>query len=186
MKNLIKEQWLFLQALRSDPNMVGAAFPSSRSLAKKMVQQIPSQTQGLIVELGAGTGPITHYLQKRFPHDQLAIIERSEDMVNFLKKKFPDIAILLGDAVELPNLIAAFQKPVEIIISSLPMRSIPPEIADKIQRVISECLAKNGLLIQFTYDPRANAKQVFPQLKLLYRKTVWLNIPPANVDVYQK
>lgn len=186
MKNFIKERWLFLQALRHNPSLVGAAFPSSSSLAKKMVQQIPKNTEGLIVELGAGTGAITQHLKSKFPKDQLAIIERSEKMATFLKLKFPDTNILLGDAVDLPHLLSPFNKPVDAIISSLPLRSIAAPIVEKIQTAVYESLANNGVYIQFTYDPRQNAKEVFPQLKFLYRKKVWLNIPPANVDVYQK
>lgn len=186
MTSFLKEQWLFLQALRNNPSLVGAALPSGSLLAKKMVQQIPQNTQGLIVELGAGTGAITKVLHHKFPSEQLVIIERSREMFNFLKTRFPDVKILLGDAVDLPHLLSSYQKPVAAIVSSLPLRSIPPAIVSKIQTVVFESLNHNGLLIQFTYDPRGNASKVFPQLKFLYRKKVWLNIPPANVDVYQK
>ncbi len=151
MKNFIKEQWLFLQALRHNPSSVGAAFPSSGYLAKKMVQQIPKNTRGLIVELGAGTGAITKYLRKKFPEDQFIVIERSEDMVEFLKKEFPNIRIVLGDAVELVKLLSAYQKPVDVILSSLPLRSIAPEVVEKLQTAVFETLAPKGLLIQFTY-----------------------------------
>ncbi len=186
MKNYFKERWLFFRQLKNNPGAVGAAFPSSRTLAKIMVQQIPKESTGLIVELGAGTGSITKYLQKKFMPSQLVIVERSQELYDFLKKKFPNISIVLGDAIDLSNLVKPFLKPVGVIISSLPLRSLPVETVTKIQTVVFEVLSERGLFVQFTYDPRDNAAHILPNLKYLYSKKVWLNIPPARIDIYQK
>lgn len=186
MIKFIKEQWLFLQELKTNPASIGAVFPSSRQLGKVMVKQIPCGTQGLIVELGAGTGSITNALQKRFPEEQLIIIERSKELYEYLTKTFPHTKILLGDAVNLPELIKPFNKNTSVIVSSLPLRSLDKDVVRKIQKASHESLINGGYFIQFTYDPRHNAAEILSDFKYIGYKNVWCNLPPARVDIYQK
>lgn len=186
MINFLKAQWLFLQELKNNPGALGAAFPSSRELGKVMAEQIPVETKGLIIELGAGTGSITKALQKKFPSEKLIIVERSKDMCKYLKKHFSSINVVLGDAIDLNELLINFDEPVNAIVSSLPLRSLEKGIVNKIQKAAYQCLSNEGVFIQFTYDPRDNAADVLPDFKHLYHKKVWCNIPPAKVDVYKK
>lgn len=186
MNNFIKEQWLFFQELRKHPGAIGAIFPSSKKLGKTMVEQIPKNTDGLIVELGPGTGAITKYLQKNFPSKQIVVIERSKGMCEYLHLKFSDINIVSGDARDLHKLIEPFHRPVEAIVSSLPLRSLAKQTVTAIETAAFECLPMDGHFIQFTYELRNNSAEILPKFKLMYHKTVWCNIPPAKVDVYQK
>ena len=186
MLNFFKAQWLFLQELKSNPGAIGAAFPSSRELGKVMAEQIPENTTGLIVELGAGTGSITKALQKKFPNKQLVIIERAKDLYEYLKRHYLGVEVILGDAIDLAKLLESFKEPVQAIVSSLPLRSLDKKVVDQIQKAALECLAEDGIFIQFTYDPRDNAAEVLPEFKHLYHKKVWCNLPPAKVDVYKK
>ena len=186
MIDFLKAQWLFLRELRNNPGAIGAVFPSSRKLGRVMGAQIPADTKGLIVELGAGTGSITKALRKRFPDEKLIIVERSKNMCKYLKKRFPSVNIVLGDAIDLHDLLAAFDKPVDAIVSSLPLRSLDKAIINKIEEAAFNSLSVNGVFIQFTYDPRDNAADILPRFEYLYRKKVWCNVPPAKVDVYKK
>ena len=70
--------------------------------------------------------------------------------------------------MDLSKLLHSFKKPVEVILSSLPLRSMNPEIVEKIQTEVFDILTDKGLFIQFTYDPRENSTKIFPKLKLLF------------------
>ena len=52
----------FLKALIAAPRLTGAVAPSGRTLARAMATAIGSPPNGLIVELGPGTGPVTQSL----------------------------------------------------------------------------------------------------------------------------
>ncbi len=52
----------FLKSLVAAPRLTGAVAPSGRALARAMAAAIGSPSQGLIVELGPGTGPVTQSL----------------------------------------------------------------------------------------------------------------------------
>lgn len=51
------------------PKNVGSVAPSSRFLAKKMVNQVEWDHIKAVAELGAGTGPITRYIQSNVKRD---------------------------------------------------------------------------------------------------------------------
>ena len=52
----------FLKTLVASPRLTGAVAPSGRALARAMAAAAGSPSQGLIVELGPGTGPVTQAL----------------------------------------------------------------------------------------------------------------------------
>jgi len=53
---------LFLREWVAQPGIVGAIWPSSHRLAHGMAQHIPIRGDGLVVEIGAGTGVVTQAL----------------------------------------------------------------------------------------------------------------------------
>ena len=57
----------FLKTLVAAPRLTGAVAPSGRALARAMAAAIGSPSQGLVVELGPGTGPVTR-VADRDPH----------------------------------------------------------------------------------------------------------------------
>src|SRR5690348_4415792 len=69
---------LFLREWLVQPGIVGAICPSSHRLARSMAERIPVQGDGLVVELGAGTGAVTQaLLEKGISPDRLRVVERS-------------------------------------------------------------------------------------------------------------
>ena len=53
---------IFLHELVKNPGCIGAICPSSQKLARCMVSSIDVQQEGLVIELGAGTGVMTQAL----------------------------------------------------------------------------------------------------------------------------
>src|SRR5512143_2865500 len=90
---------LFAWEMLRRPSAVGAIWPSSRRLAKNVASRVPVSGDGLVIELGGGTGVVTHaLLQRGIAPGRLVVIERSAVFVRHLRKRFPDVQIVHGDA----------------------------------------------------------------------------------------
>ena len=97
---------LFAREMFSRPAAVGAIWPSSGRLARSVASRVPRLGDGLVLELGGGTGAVTHALLERgIAPERLAVVEFSPIFVRFLRTRFPGVTILQGDAAELGKLL---------------------------------------------------------------------------------
>lgn len=180
MKGLL----LFLREIFLNPTAVGAAWPSSQQLAQAMTNAAALQQEGYILELGAGTGVITAaLLASGIAAQRLIVLERSTALAQHLQKRFPNVNIIQGDALQLANLIQN-KIPIQAIVSSLPLRSWSAANIQKMGSEIEQVLAPNGVFIQFTYS--LFSKPLIPTLKLqrLHHQYIPWNLPPARIDVF--
>lgn len=187
---LLKSFALFGRELLTNPGATGALCPSSPRLGRRMASFIPKNHKGLVVELGAGTGSVTHELLARgIPPKKLISIELFEKLASHLRWRFPDLKVIQGNAAELQNLIKASAKEangqVDFVVSSLPFRSLPDDLCQKIAQQIEQTLGGAGRFIQFTYDLRSKNFIHFQRFTHLRAAIVWANIPPARVDLFQ-
>src|SRR5829696_4997422 len=91
----------FLQAFLKNPGKVGSIKPSSPELAQAMIEGIKPDKNNAILELGVGTGAITKFLQDIVPDDKSYLgIELDPDLVRLLRRNFPDMQIVRGNAVD--------------------------------------------------------------------------------------
>lgn len=180
----------FSGAFFSDRRTTGSIIPSSPFLGRRMARAVPKRERGLVVELGVGTGAITKSL---FDHgitpDELVSVDCSPEMVAWTKRRFPHANVKLGDATRLGELLDTdnelSEKDVAHIVSSLPFKSLPREIGQGIVDEAHRMLPKNGRLVQFTYDLRRNACEILGRrFELVDSSIVWINVPPARVNVY--
>src|SRR5205807_717872 len=89
----------FLKSLTSMPRFTGAVAPSGRALARTMAGALQPHLDGLIVELGPGTGPVTRALLDRgVDRTRLVLVEYNPDFCALLKTRFPGARVLEGDA----------------------------------------------------------------------------------------
>src|SRR5271170_2896218 len=69
----------FIFAAMRSPFKIGSFLPSSRGLARAMASGVDVSRPGAVVELGAGTGVVTHALLKiGVAPENLVVIERDE------------------------------------------------------------------------------------------------------------
>lgn len=177
---------LFIKEILANPAKIGAACPSSPRLAAMIADQIPhSSCAGTVIELGGGTGVITTAILKRITAQQLIVVERATQLANHLKRLFPEITIISGDAAELIQLLPPHRQPTTIV-SGLPLRSLPEEVVQTILHQVEQVLNTGELFIQFTYSYNKPKPYLTEQLKLTSSRWVWFNLPPARVDVYQR
>ncbi len=149
----MNENIQFLQAFLKNPLKVGAITPSSPELAQKMAQGLSPNENEIILELGVGTGAITKFLQDSMPNEKSYLgIELDKDLVRSLKRKFPDLKIIRGNACDVFSL---HQKTnlgkVGYIISCLPFVSIPNEIGEIILTEIDKFMEQGCVFRTFQY-----------------------------------
>jgi phosphatidylethanolamine/phosphatidyl-N-methylethanolamine N-methyltransferase len=181
----------FAKQMILNPRSVGAACPSSRKLARVMASFIPQGHKGVVVELGAGTGAITAaILERGIAPERLVAIERSPELIDLLKKRFPKLCIVSGDAQFLDDIlnkhIEKEERPVKFVISGLPLRSLPKAIVRAIEQQLELILSENGRFIQFTYDFRPDMSGLMSEFVKCDSRVVLQNLPPARVDVYKR
>ncbi|MDH5539503.1 MAG: hypothetical protein OEY03_08875 [Rhizobacter sp.] len=163
--------------------LAGAIAPSSRHLARAMARA--AHGAAALVELGAGTGPVTRALAQVYPELRLVIVELRKDLAHSLRQEFQSAevhaapaAIVLRSLTDLPDATG--------IVSSLPFRSLPRALKQDTVSSILEFLRKGPgrFMVQFTYYPGTpfRAPVGFTWRKVAF---VALNLPPAAVWVLE-
>jgi phospholipid N-methyltransferase len=175
---------LFAREWLRAPLRVGAVAPSSARLAAAMTQGLTA-TCGPVVELGPGTGVFTAALLRRgIAPAQVAVIEAGEHFATNLTRRFPQVAVICGDAARVRALSPFGPGGAALVICGLPLLSMP---AAKVLRILAGCMAAirpDGELRLFTYGQRCPIpSQMLSRLGLVtqHRRFVPLNMPPASV-----
>ncbi len=183
-----KENFVFIKSFISHPRRTGSIFPSSIYLAKEMVSHVPKAKPGIVIELGAGTGIVTEALiQTGIRPEDIIVIEFSHELVKNLRRKFPNIHIIEGNAAHLNTLLKNEKRKIKAVISSLPLRSLPKSTTQAILEQIKTILPIKATYIHFTYSFRKNHHHYsLPHFHSIVSKRIWLNLPPARVDVWVK
>lgn len=177
---------VFTLAAVSNFREVGACCPSSPKMAKTIASKVNLDTSGLIVELGAGTGSVTHALLKRgVGPERLVVVEKDPHLALFLTRRFPKANIINGNATDLYQLLGDHRRNINTIVSSLPLFFLPIETVNKIGRQLTSVLSDNGRLVQYTYQITRRTTRLPESFRRIKTKLVWLNLPPARVDVYK-
>lgn len=156
----------------------GTIIPSSKHLAKKMLEGIDFSTSDVIVELGPGNGAITsHILKKLHPKATLVCFEINEVFYDELQKiQNPQLVLLKESAENIANELDKLGfTSANHIISSLPLTIIPKEISENILEASCKTLKCNGLFMQYQYS-----LTYYNKLKTVFGKGVSLQFEPLN------
>ena len=181
----LKNAASFFKAILINPRAMGTICPSTHYLANEMASQIPLDCQGIIIELGAGTGVVTEALLAHgIDPKRIIVIDQLPSFVAKLRQRFPMIKVIEGDAIYLTQFLKDTSG-VEAVVSSLPLLSLPKAAAEIILGEISQVLSPGGLYIQYTYSYKENKFETLKSYKKIHSKRIWRNIPPARVDVFR-
>jgi len=175
----------FAQWLRS-PAQVGAVFPSSVFLARKIAQVAHAvDCSGYIVELGAGLGAVTaQLLESGIPSERLIVLERSSLMANQLRSQFPNLRVIEGDAACLSEYLKDYLGHIKVVVSSLPLRSLSDVERGDIFSGLQLLLSEQGTFIQYTYALSASRSLYPATFESCSSSLVWRNVPPAKVECF--
>lgn len=170
---------------------MGAVSPSGRFLARAMARCVDPHAQGLVVELGPGTGPVTEALIARgVAPERLVLVEYAPEFCKLLRKRFPNTRVVQGDAYCLDKTLAGVvEGPVSAVVSSLPLLNKPDADRQSLLERAFTLMGQDGLFVQFTYGINSPIPLERTEGRLAYSAEgdtpVWLNLPPARVWRYR-
>lgn len=175
------DAWLFFTKFLKLRTVVGSIVPSSRWYARRLVAGIDFATAATIVELGAGTGPVTAELLRRAgPHCRILAIERDPDFCARLRQRFPTAEIVQDDAVRLEHLLTERGLArVDHVICGLALPWLPPEDRHTLLDAARRVLAPHGSFRQLTYMPWLHTRVYRRYFARVGTRLAPCNVPPA-------
>jgi phosphatidylethanolamine/phosphatidyl-N-methylethanolamine N-methyltransferase len=189
-KGPLADEMRFLKTWFESPRLTGAVSPSGRFLARAMARAAGPIGDGLIVELGPGTGPVTRALIERgVPPGQLVLVEYEAAFCGLLAKRFPDVRVVQGDAFTLRRTLAGCaDRPIRAIVSSLPLLNQPAALRSALIADAFALMAPGGVFVQFTYGMASPIPRAAGGANFSAHATapIWLNLPPARVWTYRR
>ncbi|MBZ5699803.1 MAG: methyltransferase domain-containing protein [Acidobacteriia bacterium] len=183
------------EALTNFPT-VAAISPSSRYLATAMLEPLTLAKTRVALELGAGTGAITHVLLDQLPPNAtLLAFEINPRFFDCLRRTISDPrVILINSSVE--NLDSELHRrgiqQVDSVISSLGLAFMPDREREALFQRLSPFLHPKSVFTQYQYIHglqfvggrlcRLNLRPLLNRyFSSVQSKIVWLNLPPAFV-----
>jgi phospholipid N-methyltransferase len=147
--------WLFFTKFLRQGKAIASFVPSSCWLARAVVRGIDFAHAHCIVELGAGTGPITAVLLRLAPpHCRVLVIERDPDFCRRLRERFPTADVVEADAADLDRLLdERGLTAIDHVLCGLPLPSFAPAARDRVLEAIRRRLQPEGTFRQLTHMP---------------------------------
>jgi phospholipid N-methyltransferase len=177
-----------MKAFLTQGKKIASFAPSSRFMARKIIDGIDWANARTIIELGAGTGPITAELVKKArPDTKLIVIELDPTLCGRLQARFrdvPNVEVILGDATKFGEILAARGIPkVDHVLSGLPLPSFPEAARDAILATAARTIAEGGTFRQLTVMPLIYYKLYRRYFEKVRFRFVPFNLPPGGVYV---
>lgn len=192
LKTKAVDEFRFFRSWVESPLKTGAVSPSGPLLAKRMASFAEPAPGARFVELGPGTGAVTKALFERgISQQNLLSVEYSAEFCALLRKRYPGLTVVQGDAYAIKDLIengdrAGFVKgKLDGIISSLPLFTRPEGERRHLLTDVLELLKPGAPFIQFSYALVPPVKADPARFSLSKTDWVWKNLPPARVWIYR-
>jgi phosphatidylethanolamine/phosphatidyl-N-methylethanolamine N-methyltransferase len=186
---LLGDETRFLKRAFESPRLTGAVAPSGRFLARAMARSVDPGGDGLVVELGPGTGPVTRALIERgVARERLVLVEYDGAFCRLLAQRFAPAEVVRGDAYDLERTLTRLRdRPIAAVVSSLPLLNQAPALRAKLIEDAFALMGPAGVFIQFTYGfvspiPRQACAGRF---SAHCGAPIWRNLPPARVWTYR-
>jgi phosphatidylethanolamine/phosphatidyl-N-methylethanolamine N-methyltransferase len=199
---------LFFREFIRNYHTTGAILPSGRQLARALAHYVaePSANGRRILEVGPGTGAVTHRIIAAMrPNDTIDLVELNESFVRQLEERFANDArfspvasrsrIINSPVQDLPA-----AEPYDLIVSGLPLNNFSAELVESILQKLLQLLKSGGTLSFFEYIAVRRARAIVSgradrerlrgigramravlDTHEIRRDAILLNIPPAWV-----
>ncbi|WP_313809341.1 methyltransferase domain-containing protein [Sphingobium sp.] len=183
-RNRATEYLDFLAAWVKKPRQTASVVPSSRYLARLMVEHIDAG-DGRVLELGGGTGVFTRaILGTGLPPEKLEVVEINPAFARGLRRHFPHVSVLETPAQSVSSAAAGDAGEYQAVISGLPLLAMDRQMHADILSESFRMLRPGGAFIQFTYSMRPPvSREILDTLGLdvVRAGQTVRNFPPATV-----
>jgi len=174
--------WLFFRKFLETGKQVASFFPSSRFFARKICYHVDPDQPQTIVELGAGTGPVTEVAMRAMhPDSRLIAVELDPDLAKVCAARCPRAEVLCCDAQHLEtNLQQLEVERIDLLLNCLPTPSLPRAVNEQIFRCFAQ-RSEGAWMSQPTVMPlvfRPLYERLFDTVEFKFTP---LNFPPAGV-----
>jgi len=177
----------FIRSWIEKPISTGAVMPSSRVLARAMARYVDPQSNGPVIELGPGTGPVTQALVRQgIDPARLILVEFNPDFCRLLRTRYPAATVVQGDAYRLRRLLESHvDEPAAAVVSGLPLVTKPLRTRLRLISDAMTLLAVGAPFVQFTYAMLPPIPKELSGVRAAASELIWMNLPPARVWVYR-
>ena len=177
----------FFKGWMKNPKNVGSIIPTSDVMAKRMASVVNVGSGLPVLELGPGTGVITHaILQRGVVPDQLYCVEYSAEFAKKLRHDFADVNIVEGNAFDLETTLGgANALTFDCVVSALPLLSFPKAMRISLIKDLLERIPLGRPVVQFSYGPLSPVPPI-AGVTVRHLEFIFRNVPPAQIWTYRK
>ncbi len=178
----------FIRSWIERPLSIGAVTPSGKILARTMARYVDPNSNGPVVELGPGTGPVTEALvEAGVAPSRLVLVEFNPAFCRILRARYPEATLVQGDAYSMRRLLETLLlQPAAAVVSGLPLVTKPIKQRLRLIRDAFDLMLPGAPFVQFTYSVASPLPRRIGGFSAEASERIWMNIPPARVWVYRK
>lgn len=174
---------LYLTEFIKHAGEVGSIVASSRFTIKRILKNIDFEKTKLIVEHGPATGCITKEILKKMKSEaELHLFETNKNFCKELEKIKDNRLKIHNTSAEKTS--QTIKNKADIIISGIPLTTMPKETSKKILADSNQSLNETGKYIHYQFSPLA--KKIIKQQFTPKMQYEILNIPPVFIFVCPK
>lgn len=178
----------FFRGWLDKPKAVGSIIPTSSVTARRMASVINLSSGLPVLELGPGTGVITKaILDRGVAPEQLYSIEFSHDFAAHVRRLFPKVNVIQGDAFNLDETLGDKRDLVfDAVVSGVPLLNFPvPQRIAYLEDLLSR-IPLGRPVVQLTYGPRSPIPPGRGSYTVEHFDFVMRNIPPTRLWIYRR
>ena len=178
----------FFKGWIDKPKAVGSIIPTSSVTAKRMASVINAKSGLPVLEVGPGTGVITKAILKHGvkPADLYAV-EYSHDFVIHLKRNYPGVHVIEGDAFDLDKALGAKAGlTFDSVVSGVPLLNFPVAARVKYVESLLDRIPQGRPIVQLTYGPKSPVPPGLGDYTVERFDFIIRNIPPTTLWIYRR
>ena len=156
-------------------------------MAEALVEASNLTSSARVVEVGAGTGPLTEVLLQHVEQSNFFVLEPNDVLAEQLRQRFSGLKVVQRPASELPQVLNEGDT-VDRVLCSLPWSIFSEAAIEENIRGITSVLAKDGIFVTLVYTHakyfsssrrlRGYLERHFHTVELSH--TTWRNLPPGQ------
>lgn len=184
----IEDEVRFFKTWATSPIKMGSVSPTSRALASLMVKHANPDPAGYTLEIGPGTGVVTQaLLAAGIAEERVITVEYDKDFCRLLRKRFPSMTVIQGDAFNLGETLGPYRDVVfSAVLSGLPLLNVTRAKRAPYLESLFERMAPGGTIAQLSYSPIPPQDAIPGRFTVEGSKWVTFNLPPGRVWVYRR
>ncbi len=178
----------FFRSWIDKPKALGAVLPTSTVTARKMASLIDIESDLPVLELGPGTGVITKaILERGIAAERLFTIEYTDEFIPQLRRNFPGVNVIHGDAFRLDEQLAKWPDiTFDSVVSAIPLLNFPVAQRVRLLDQLFDRIPPGRPVVQISYGAVSPIPPNWATYSVEPLDWIMRNVPPARLWVYRR